>query len=66
MDFWLGEDEPTCHAPSEYVAGRVLAREERRLRERAELQEMWREEVRTRRQENARRTIRKPSRGGDR
>lgn len=57
------DDDPAYHAPSEYVEACRLARIERKRRDRNELQDLWREETRRRRRENARTWKDRPSRG---
>lgn len=50
---WLGEDEPACHAPSDYVAACLVERERLRKRDLNELQDLWREETQARKRERA-------------
>lgn len=50
---WLGEDDPACHAPSDYVAASLLERERLRRRDLNELQDLWREEMQARKRERA-------------
>lgn len=50
---WLGEDDPVCHAPSDYVAASLVERDRRRRRDLNELQDLWREEMQARKRERA-------------
>jgi len=52
------EDDCPYHAPSAFVEAQRLARIERKRRDREDLREVWREEVRARRRENAARFLR--------
>ena len=53
VDDLAWDDEPAFHAPSEYVWACREARYERKRRDREELQDLWREEVRARKRERA-------------
>jgi hypothetical protein len=50
---WLGEDEPACHAPSDFVSASREERIRRRRRDLTDLQDLWRAEARTRKRERA-------------
>lgn len=52
------EDDCPYHAPSAFVEAQRLAREERKRRDREDLREVWREEMRWRRREHAARYLR--------
>jgi hypothetical protein len=47
------DDDPSFHAPSEYVWNCQRQRDERKRRDREELQDLWREEVQARKRETA-------------
>lgn len=50
---YVYDDDPAVHAPSEYVWLCREQRDARKRRDRNELQDLWREEMRARRRERA-------------